>query len=320
MEKRKTLRELIARKQIFAPCIWDVMSANAAEQAGFEATLLSGGALAQCVHGLPDIGLITSDDLVRSTEYICAASPLPCCVDADDGYGETPLHAYRTVKRLATAGAMSLTLDDTTGFRGFNRWGKEFRSGVKDGVIRHPVVPRKIWLAKVKAALDACAGTGCLVIARTESKLQYGLNEAIERCQLALELGAEMTLIIGLMNLEEGKKVSQSVSGWKMWPDVQTFHGKPDVELSDLESLGFNFVSTHILERAAMAGMIDFGKHCLQDRSMAYHDTHRMGLSDEDLIEHPIAGTMRKPLESTKRPDRWLSMEPSFWENLPGEA
>ena len=37
-QKRVTLRELVADHQVFAPCIWDVFSARAAEQAGFEAT------------------------------------------------------------------------------------------------------------------------------------------------------------------------------------------------------------------------------------------------------------------------------------------
>ncbi len=317
-EKRTTLRELVAKKQVFAPCVWDVMSAKAAEQAGYEATLLSGGALAEWVCGLPDIGLMTADDLVRATEYVCEASPLPCCIDADDGYGETPLHAYRTTRRLVEAGAMSLTLDDTTGHRGYNRWGMQLRGGAADGTMTHPTVSRKLWLAKTKAALEACAGTDCMLIARTECKLQDGLDEAIERCLLARELGAEMTLIIGLMNIEEAKKVSENVPGWKMWPDVGSTDGVPDVKLEDIEKLGFNFVTMHILEKAAIAGMVDFGKHCLQERSMAYHDMHRMGLNDDQLIITPL-GTARKPREGTVKQDRWLSMEPHLWESLPGE-
>ncbi|HRX58138.1 MAG TPA: isocitrate lyase/PEP mutase family protein [Eubacteriales bacterium] len=317
MEKRKTLRELVAEKQIFAPCVWDVMSARAAEEAGYEATLLSGGALAEWVCGLPDIGLMTVDDLVRATEYITTMSSLPCCVDADDGYGETPLHAYRTTKRLVEAGAMSITLDDTTGFRGYNRWGMELRGGAKDGTMVHPTVSRKVWLAKIKAALEACEGSDCMLIARTECKLQSGLDEAIERCLLAEELGAEMTLIIGLMNLEEGEKVAKYVKGWKMWPDVGSTNGVPDVELDDIEKLGFNFVTMHILEKGAMYGMLDFGKHVLSDKSLAYHDTHKMGCTDDQLITS-ILGTMRKPRKPMK-PDRYLSIEDRFWENLPGE-
>ena len=317
MEKTKSLRELVAEKQIFAPCVWDLMSARAAEQAGYEATLLSGGALAEWVCGLPDIGLITADDLVRATEYITAESGIPCCVDADDGYGETPLHAYRLTQRLVDAGAMSLTLDDTTGYRGYNRWGAQLRGGAEDGTMTHPAVSRKVWLAKMKACLEASSGTDCMPIARTDSKLQYGLDEAIERCLLAEELGAEMTLIIGLMNQEEAEKVAKHVKGWKMWPDVASRNGVPDVRLEDIEPLGFNFVTMHILEKAAMWGMIDFGKHACQEKSLVYHDTHTMGLKPEE-VEQGIVGMQAK--NKPMKPDRYMSKEPGFWKDLPGEG
>jgi len=268
-----TLRELVAKKQIFAPCIWDVMSHTAAARCGFEATLLSGGALSGNICGMPDIGLMTADDLVRQTEYIAEASVTPTIVDADDGYGTSPLHAYRTTRRLARAGAMALTLDDTTGYRGYHRWGMKFRAGAPDGTIDHPVVPMKEFLAKTKASLDACEGTDCMLIARTEAKLKYGLDEAIERCLRARELGAEMTLIIGLMNQEEAEKVAKFDKGWKMWPDVMTKNGVPDVNLDDIEPLGFNLVTAHFIAMGAMRGMMDVGKRTLQDRNLVYVDS-----------------------------------------------
>ena len=202
--KRVTLRELVAKKQIFAPCIWDCMSAKVAEFVGFEATLLSGGALATAVCGMPDIGLITADDLVRQTEFVTQFSPLPCIIDADDGYGETPLHAYRLTKRLANAGAMAVTVDDTTGYRGYNRWGADFRGGKPDGTIDHPVISQKAWLAKMKACLEAVEGTDCMLIARTESKLKYGLTKPLNAACVPGN-GCRMTLIIGLLTLEEAE-------------------------------------------------------------------------------------------------------------------
>lgn len=317
-KKKKTLRELVAQKQIFAPCVWDLMSQRAAEMAGFEATLLSGGALAEWACGMPDVGLITSDDLVRAIGYIADANDLPCCVDADDGYGETPVHAWRTTTRLVAAGASSFTLDDTTGYRGYNRWGSKFRGGAADGEIVHPVVSRKIFLAKTKAGLDACSGSDCMAIARTESKLQYGLDEAIERCLLAEELGAEMTLIIGLMNMDEAKKVAEAIPGWKMWPDVGSKNGVPDVQLDDIDNLGFNFVTCHILEKAAMWGMIDFGKHACQEKSLIYHDTHTMGMKKEE-VEQGIVGMQAKNRKRMWKPDKYTLKEPYFWKDLPGE-
>jgi 2-methylisocitrate lyase-like PEP mutase family enzyme len=258
------------------------MSARVAEACGYEAILLSGGTFSNGQAGVPDIGLITADDIVRGTAQICAYSKLPCITDTDDGYGETPLHAYRTAKRLAAAGAMAFTLDDTTGFRGFERWFYAMRR--QDKHIEHPVVSRQAWLSKIKAALEACEGTDCMVIARTEAKLELGIEEAIERALLAREIGAEMTLIIGTSSEEEAHLVGTKVPGWKMWPDVMSRNGKPDVELGTLEKLGFNLVTCHVLEKGALNGMLAYGRRTLEDGNTVFHDTAEGELAYEDPV------------------------------------
>ncbi len=127
--------DLVKEEQIFAPCVWDCRTARAAELCGYKALMLSGGQLAESVAGLPDIGLITADDLVQSVERICNYSSLPLIVDADDGFGETPLATWRLVTRLIKAGAKGCTIDDTTGIRGWNRWGFAMMAGYNDGDI-----------------------------------------------------------------------------------------------------------------------------------------------------------------------------------------
>ena len=42
MSSKKTLKELVSKKQILAPCVWDCMSARIAQECGYEAILLSG--------------------------------------------------------------------------------------------------------------------------------------------------------------------------------------------------------------------------------------------------------------------------------------
>jgi len=283
-ERRKSLKELVAKKQIFAPIVWDVMSAKVAEAIGFEATLLSGGIMTgNCA--LPDLGLMSPDDVVYCAKWICEASPLPCIIDVDDGYGETPLHAYRMTKRMIDLGAMSQTLDDTTGTRGYNRWGNKFRSGSEDGSMVHPVVSREAWLAKTKAAMEAAAGTEFLNIARTEAKIGIGLDEAIERARRAYELGAEMTLVIGLSNLEEAERVAKYVPGWKMWPDVMTKYGKPDVLFEEIEPLGFNLITAHCTLKGGNFAMYDSGKKVLEARSMEPLVDYNFGYSKEELAK-----------------------------------
>lgn len=193
-----SLMELCEKEQILAPCIWDCRTAHAAELAGFKAILLSGGELAESVCGVPDIGLITADDLVQSAARISQYSVLPVIVDADDGFGDTPLAVYRLIKRLIEAGAKGCTLDDTTGIRGWNRWGstytKNHSEGKDDAKVLHQSSTRERFMAKIKAALKAAEGTDFVVIARTECKLESGLDEAILRCQMARELGALVEL------------------------------------------------------------------------------------------------------------------------------
>ena len=298
---KETLREKLAKKQVLAPCVWDCMSTNIAACAGFDAVLLSGGTFAESNRGLPDIGMITQDDIIRGAEAISAYSNLPCIVDADDGYGETPLNTYRTAKRLVAAGAGGFTLDDSTGIRGFPRGFEALRKGEK---VEGKVVSRKVWLSKIKAALDATEGTDCLLFARTESKMAEGIDESIERALLAKELGAEMVCIIGITTMEDAEYVAKYVPGWKMWPDVMSRNGVPDIDLDEVYKFGFNFVTMHILEKGAYGGMMEQAGRFLRDRNTLYHDSYVFPYTTEDETNY---------LFWERNHDHWLQQESGYY-------
>ena len=295
VSKKTTLRELLSQGQVFAPCIFDCISARAVELSGFKATLLSGGALAYSLCGVPDMGLLSADEVIWATSRISDYSPLPLIVDGDDGYGEGPIQTYRFVHRIAKAGAMAISIDDSTGIRG---WERQFQKDRPP----HRVVEQDIWLSKIKAALKASAGTDCMIIARTEAMFSRGFDEAVERVVKARELGAEMTLVMGLKTLEQGIKVAEKDPGWKMWPDVSVTDGHSDVELADIDKLGFNLVTMHYTEKGAMFGMIDYGMHTIKDRNTVYIDEH-----DFDGL---LPGKDHHTLFSFHK--KWLPMEDEF--------
>ena len=67
-------------------------------------------------------------------------------------------------------------------------------------------------------------------------------------------------------------------------PIMFRIHEKPlEEKLKDIEPLGFNLVTTHILEGGAMSGMVNFGKHVLEDQSTIYPDTHGFALDPENF-------------------------------------
>jgi len=62
------------------------MAALQAKAAGFKAVYLSGAAMTASM-GLPDLGIITVDEVAFFIRQVSRASGLPVLVDGDTGYG-----------------------------------------------------------------------------------------------------------------------------------------------------------------------------------------------------------------------------------------
>jgi len=289
-------------EQIFCPCVWDCYSVKSAHAVGFRAALLSGAAVSASLTGLPDLGLMTVDELLFVAERVAAYSPVPIIVDFDEGYGDSPLNVYRNVERLVKAGVKGFTLDDGMGVRGWQRLGYSARHHEK----AYEVFPADHWLGKIKAALAAIEGSDCMLIARTEARPVYGengLSECIDRCRRAADLGAHMTLINRLYNIEECRQVASALLGWKMYPDVVSHNGIPEVELEDIKALGFNLVTMHYLEKGAIWGMMEYGKHNFANNSAVFSSEHDMGgMSPDQMLQ----------CRSMDPDDAWLDLEHAF--------
>lgn len=290
MKKKITAKQLFdSGDQIFAPCVYDAMSARAAERSGFRCLMLSGGAVAYSMDGQPDMAFATLDEIIAVVETITNTVDIPLIADFDDGYAESPAVIYRNVKRLIRAGTSGFTLEDTTGIRGFERH-EYYRVNPDevDPATTHPetaIISREAWLSKIKAALAACEGTDCVCIARTHATNVYGWEEALLRIKLAKELGAPMTMIGGACILEHGQMWAAEDPGWKMWPDVTTIDGKPAVELEDIKKLGFNFVTMHVFEKSALYGMLKYAGEDWKNKNTVFSSSYDMGgiISQEEL-------------------------------------
>lgn len=277
MERRK-LRDLLKEGQVWAPCVWDCVSAKAAEIAGYKAIILASSIYSWARAGLPDLSMLSLDDWKETIENITYSSPLPLIIDFEDGFGQTPSHVYRAARMLARAGAQGLILYDTSAFRGTERGFVMDESHISGWYTK--VIPLEDYLAKVKAAVAACEGTDCIIIAATAALASpyspYTLDEAIERSVLAREMGAEMTFTAiphwqegG--NLEKCKKINEKLPGWKMYGDLCT---GDKVSLDELKELGFNFVGTHCLHIGAYYGMLDVAIHNMQNRNTIYSESY----------------------------------------------
>lgn len=279
---KESLKEILERgEQVFAPCIWDCLSARAAEVCGYKASLLSSCLFAWSAAGIPDFGLVTLDEVEWAVKRISEATALPLIIDAEDGYGPTTLHCYRAIDRLTKAGASAFTIEDSVAIRGTERHFTYDEKGNRiDGNKPSGIISEKAWLSKIEAALAATEGTDAMIIARTHAYSSEGLDAAIDRAAKATKLGAQMTYV-AIPHWQDNRplcrKIAERLPGWKMYGDVFSRDGKTDIELDEAMQLGFNLVTMHCFQFGAFYGMCDVGKHNIQNGNTIYSDELRKG-------------------------------------------
>ncbi len=228
------LRELFGKPGmlLMAGC-HDAISAKQVEWAGFSATFMSGFAVAATRLGLPDTGLISYAELVDQGRSICQAVDIPVFGDGDTGFGNA-INVKRTVQGYAQAGFACIMLEDQVSPK---------RCGHTQG---KAVVGREEALSRIKAAVDARdAGADILIMARTDARATHGLEEAIERCRLFRDIGADISFLEAPESRDEMRRYCEAVEGPKMVNLIE--QGKtPLLPLNELETLGYH-IAVHPL-------------------------------------------------------------------------
>src|ERR1700754_1711107 len=104
-------RDLLDKPNILQmPGTHNGMAALQARDAGFAALYLSGAAMTASM-GLPDLGIITMDEVAFFIRQVSRASGLPVLVDGDTGYGEA-LNVMHMVRTFEEAGAGAVHIED----------------------------------------------------------------------------------------------------------------------------------------------------------------------------------------------------------------
>jgi 2-methylisocitrate lyase-like PEP mutase family enzyme len=186
-----TLRQRLSQPRVLlAPGVFDALSALIAQRAGFEALYLSGASIAYTRLGRSDIGLTTYSEVLDTLSCITERVSLPVIVDGDTGFGNA-LNVQRTVRGFERAGAAMIQLED----QGFPK-----RCGHLDGKTLVPVAEMQ---GKLRAALDARASSGTLILARTDAVAVEGLEAALDRAEAYLACGVDALFIEALRSPQQ---------------------------------------------------------------------------------------------------------------------
>lgn len=174
-------------------------SALLAKKAGYKAIYLSGGGVAACSLGIPDLGITTLNDVLIDAKRITDVVDTPLLVDIDTGWGGA-FNIARAIKDLTQIGVAAVHMEDQVGQkRCGHRPNKELVSAAEMS-------------DRVKAAVDAKTDENFVLMARTDAYNGEGLNAAIDRANAYIEAGADMIFAEAMATLEEYQQFKNAIS------------------------------------------------------------------------------------------------------------
>ena len=169
-----------------------------AKRTGYKALYLSGGGVAANSLGVPDLGISTMEDVLTDARRIVDATGMPLLVDIDTGWGGA-FNIGRTVRNFERIGVAAVHMEDQVGQK---------RCGHRPG---KEVVTKEEMIDRIKAAVDARADRGFVIMARTDAAAVEGLDSAIDRAVAYVEAGADMVFPEAMTSLEDYRKVKAAV-------------------------------------------------------------------------------------------------------------
>src|SRR5438128_1049047 len=232
---------------IIAPVALNPIMARLAEEAGFKALYLSGGSLGwlKCVTEanltLPELAAVALD--------MRAVCQLPIVLDAGGGWGD-PVHMHRTIALAEAAGFAAIEIEDQLLPRRV-----EHHVGVDH------LIPTELMLKKIAEAIAARTDPDFVIIARTNARRVYDLDEALRRAEAFHKAGADM-LFVHTRDAEEMRIV-----GERLPPPLMTFapaDGFAEFPLKerDLAALGFRLAASSGTAFAAMVQAVRQSYDC----------------------------------------------------------
>ena len=263
---------------------WDGISAALAARAGFKALYLSGAALSASM-AMPDLGLITLDDVWRAARTVVRASNLPLIVDCDTGFGEA-LNLMRTVRELESVGVACIQIEDQ-------------QLPKKCGHLNDKrLIPADDMCRKVEAAKRAAGSMA--ICARTDAA-SVSLDEALERAKRYAQAGADVIFVEALTNHDDIARVRAEISA-PLIANMTEFGRTPQIGLDEWGRLGFELViypvSALRVAARAIEGFYDglardrTAEHQLPNMMTRAELYERIGYFDYEALDAQIARTV----------------------------
>jgi len=252
--RNNQLRKLLQTDEILvAPGAFDCISGRIVQNSGFDALYLTGAGISMSLLGAPDLGMLSYGEIISHIRRIADAVEIPIIADADTGYGG-PLNVIRTARDYEKAGISCIQIED-------QQWPK--RCG---HMMNRVIASVDEMCGRIKAAVDIRDDPDFVVMARTDSRTEFGINEAIDRMNAYVEAGADVAFVESPESIDEMRTVNEQIPAPTLANMVEGGR-TPFIKTTELQELGYDLAiypgsmgrvlgksGTHVLEHLKREG------------------------------------------------------------------
>jgi methylisocitrate lyase len=226
--KTARLRALLASGEfLYMPSATTPLEGRLAEAAGAP-VVYTGGYATGASRAITE-PLLTMDEQVRVAAEVAHAVAAPLVADAGAGFGE-PLHTMRTVREFATAGIAGIHIEDQLYPKRAH-----YHKYVAHAVPVPEFVDKIRWACRERDRTDP----DFVIIARSDTCRELGLDEAIRRVNAAAEVGADLGLVFP-RNDAEAEAAPKLAKLPLVWVQSRgNRDGRPIYGLDRLKALGY---------------------------------------------------------------------------------
>src|SRR5271154_919852 len=280
-------RALLSRPGILQmPGTQNGMAALQAKAAGFDACYLSGAAMTASM-GLPDLGVITVDEVCFFIRQVARASGLPVLVDGDTGYGEA-LNVMHMVRCFEDAGAAAVHIEDQLLPKKCGHLNDKKLADAHD------------MAAKVAAARRA--RRHLFLIARTDAAASEGMDGAVARAKMYVQAGADAIFPEALNTAEMLGAFAERMPGVPLLANMTEFGRTPFFTASEFQEMGYRMViwpvsslrvANKAQERLYAAIKRDGGTQKMVDQMQTRAELYKtIGYHDYEALDSSIVQTI----------------------------
>ena len=203
----------------------DAMAGLMAKESGFQALYLSGAAYTAS-RGLPDLGIVSSEEVAERARDIVRATDLPILVDIDTGFGGV-LNVTRTAREMKEVGIAAVQIEDQD---------LPKKCGHLNG---KKLVSSEEMQQKIKAIKQVAPSL--VVVARTDARAVEGVEAAIERVHAYIEAGADAIFPEALQSEEEFRHFAQRINV-PLLANMTEFGKTPYYTAEEFHDMGYQMV------------------------------------------------------------------------------